>query len=137
MFAELNLFFSLKWGNFVRFLFHSMLGNYILLDQLFRFQLKPMLVLDFLVLLAINILVIKVLIVTTIKNLKFFVVLKWKVFVTFIFCQSIRVGVSNSDIDLLAAEPWELHCLSKDATFPFVQLSALFVAGFVFWVHPI
>ena len=137
MFAELNLFFSLKWWNFVRFLFHSMFGNYILLDHLFRFLLLPMLILDFLILLAINILVIKVLIVTTIKNLKFVVVFKWEVFVTFIFHQSIRVGVANSDIDLLAAESLKLHGLSKDATLSFVQLSALFVAGFVIWVHPI
>ena len=82
-----------------------MFGNYVLLGQLFGFQLLLVLVLDFLILLTVYILVIKVLIITTVKDLKFFVFLKCHVLVTFIFCQSFRVGVANSDVDMLATEP--------------------------------
>ena len=148
MFCELILLFHLKWRNLVNpkwrnlfylnwrilvvFFYHC--GICVLIYQLFLLQMMPMLVLDFLILFIIEILATKVLIVTIIENLKFFIT--HKILFTFVFCESVWAGVADSDKYLLAAEFWKLHCFSQDASFSFVQLSgALFVAGFGFRVH--
>ena len=71
--------------SFVRFLLHRMFRIHVKLDQLSLFQIVLMSVLDFCIRFVVDILFIEVLIVITVKDLKFIVVLKGMILITFEF----------------------------------------------------
>ena len=70
---------------YVRFLVHRMIGIHVKLDQLSLFQIVLMFVLDFCILFVVDILLIEVIIVISVKDLKFIVVQKGMILITFEF----------------------------------------------------